>query len=63
MAEDDGWVVGYAFNAHSGLSEVLVLDARDMSLVCRCKLKHHIPYGLHGQFVPGLTDAMTVIHL
>ena len=62
-AEDDGWLLGYVFNAATGLSEVAVLDARSMDLVCTLKLRHHIPYGLHGQFAQGMTDALTVIHL
>jgi all-trans-8'-apo-beta-carotenal 15,15'-oxygenase len=31
---------------------LVIVDARDLSLVARLQLKQHIPYGLHGSFVP-----------
>jgi all-trans-8'-apo-beta-carotenal 15,15'-oxygenase len=48
--EDDGWVLILAFNAAEERSELVILNAQDLSEVARLKLKHHVPYGLHGQF-------------
>jgi all-trans-8'-apo-beta-carotenal 15,15'-oxygenase len=51
-SEDDGWVLILAFNAATERSELVILNAKDMQEVARLKLKHHVPYGLHGQFTP-----------
>lgn len=53
-AEDDGWLLMLAFNAARERSEVVILDARTMQDVARLPLKHHVPYGLHGHFCPGI---------
>jgi all-trans-8'-apo-beta-carotenal 15,15'-oxygenase len=49
-SEDDGWVLVLAFNGESERSELVILDAKELKQVARLKLKHHVPYGLHGQF-------------
>jgi all-trans-8'-apo-beta-carotenal 15,15'-oxygenase len=49
-SEDDGWVLILAFNGESERSELVILDAKELKEVARLKLKHHVPYGLHGQF-------------
>lgn len=51
-AEDDGWVLTLVYNAATARSEVVILDGRDLSQgpVARLRLKHHVPYGLHGSF-------------
>jgi all-trans-8'-apo-beta-carotenal 15,15'-oxygenase len=51
-AEDDGWVLTMVFNAETERSEVVILDARDLNQgpLARLRLKHHVPYGLHGMF-------------
>lgn len=53
-AEDDGWVMTLVFNAAHGRSELVILDAQDISQgpIATLRLKHHVPYGLHGSFVP-----------
>lgn len=50
--EDDGWVLTLVFNAERNKSELVILNARDISQepVAVLKLKHHVPYGLHGSF-------------
>ena len=35
-----------------GASQWVVLDARTMVEVARVRLRHHLPYALHGQWVP-----------
>jgi all-trans-8'-apo-beta-carotenal 15,15'-oxygenase len=52
--EDDGWLMVMVYNAEFDRSELVILDARDLTqgAIARLKLKHHIPYGLHGTFTP-----------
>ncbi|MEO0540254.1 MAG: carotenoid oxygenase family protein [Cyanobacteria bacterium P01_A01_bin.105] len=52
QAEDDGWVLLQTYNAATRKSELHILTAQDLAPVATLKLKHHIPYGLHGSFVP-----------
>ena len=53
-AEDDGWLLTLVYNAAHERSEVVILDARNLHQepVARLRLKHHVPYGLHGSFTP-----------
>lgn len=51
-AEDDGWVLTLIFNAESERSELVILEATNLQPVATLKLKHHVPYGLHGSFTP-----------
>ncbi|MBM0740653.1 carotenoid oxygenase family protein [Phormidium sp. CLA17] len=49
-AEDDGWVLVMTFDASRDRSDLVILDAHNLSEVARLHLKHHVPYGLHGSF-------------
>lgn len=52
--EDDGWVLTLVYDAEHHRSDVVILDGRDLTKgpLARLHLKHHVPYGLHGSFVP-----------
>lgn len=52
--EDDGWVLALVYDATHHRSDLVILDARDFNqgAIARLHLKHHIPYGLHGNFTP-----------
>jgi all-trans-8'-apo-beta-carotenal 15,15'-oxygenase len=52
-SEDDGWVLGLVYDSDQHRSDVVILDAKDFNkgAVARLHLKHHVPYGLHGNFV------------
>ena len=52
VAEDEGWVLCLTYNAARRCSDLIILDARTISTgpIARLKLKHHVPYGLHGSF-------------
>jgi all-trans-8'-apo-beta-carotenal 15,15'-oxygenase len=54
--EDDGWVLSLVYDAAHHRSDVVILDARNLNrgAIAKLHLKHHIPYGLHGTFAPGL---------
>ena len=46
-------LLSVVFDARSGNSFMLVLDAADLTELARAEAPHHIPYGFHGQFVSG----------
>jgi all-trans-8'-apo-beta-carotenal 15,15'-oxygenase len=50
-AEDDGWLCGWMFDAAKRVSAFAVLDAKDMRQLAMLRLRHAVPYGLHGTFV------------
>ena len=58
-AEDDGWILGLFYNAESRCSELAILDAQKITQgpVATLKLRHHVPYGLHGNFTQELVMA------
>ncbi|MCK6520332.1 carotenoid oxygenase family protein [Myxococcota bacterium] len=51
-AEDDGWLLTFVFDEGAGRSELVVLQAQDLSLVARVLLPVRVPYGFHGDWVP-----------
>lgn len=53
QAEDDGWVLTLVYDSSHHRSDVVILDGRDLNQepVATVHLKHHIPYGLHGNWV------------
>lgn len=54
--DDDGWILTLVYDAARDRSDVVILDAKDLNrgAIARLHLKHHVPYGLHGSFAPGL---------
>ncbi|MCF4966086.1 carotenoid oxygenase family protein [Nostoc sp. CMAA1605] len=52
QTEDDGWLLVVVYDAAYHRSDVVILDARDLDrgVIAKLHLKHHIPYGLHGNF-------------
>lgn len=55
VAEDDGYVVSYVHDEREARSEVVVLDAADVTAppVCRLGLPRPVPLGFHATWVPG----------
>jgi all-trans-8'-apo-beta-carotenal 15,15'-oxygenase len=55
-AEDQGWILSVVYDAAHHRSDVVILDGAAIAQgpVARLHLKHHIPYGLHGNFTPKL---------
>jgi all-trans-8'-apo-beta-carotenal 15,15'-oxygenase len=53
-AEDDGWVIVLLYNGERRCSDLVILEAQNLTAgpIARLKLPHHVPYGLHGSFVP-----------
>jgi beta,beta-carotene 9',10'-dioxygenase len=52
--EDDGIVLSVVLNAYRGNSFLLVLDAHTFEEIGRAEVPHHIPFGFHGQYFPGV---------
>lgn len=52
--EDDGVIVTLVFDAVAKLTSVIGLDARDLAAqpLFVGRLRHHVPFSLHGFFVP-----------
>lgn len=53
QSEDDGWVITLMYNAARRCSDLVILDGRHLTAgpLTILKLRHHVPYGLHGSFV------------
>jgi carotenoid cleavage dioxygenase len=54
-AEDDAWLTMFAYNNHTGLSEVWIYDAADIAAgpTCRLGLPTRVPLGFHATWVSG----------
>ena len=50
--EDHGWLLITIYRPEEHRSDLLVLDAADLSTVCRARLPHHESPGFHGTWVP-----------
>jgi all-trans-8'-apo-beta-carotenal 15,15'-oxygenase len=56
--EDDGWIVTLVYQADRDATDVVILEARDLTVIAKLHLPHHLPFGLHGSwtdetFLPG----------
>jgi all-trans-8'-apo-beta-carotenal 15,15'-oxygenase len=50
QSEDDGWLMTLVFDSDRQATDVVILDARDLSVTAKLHLPHHLPYGLHGSW-------------
>jgi carotenoid cleavage dioxygenase-like enzyme len=53
-AEDEGYLMTYVYDGNTGSSDLLILDAQDMSrpALAQVHLPVRVPYGFHGNWVP-----------
>ncbi len=51
-AEDDGWILGLIWNGARCGSDLVILDAADLSEQAVLPLPLALPYGLHGSWAP-----------
>jgi all-trans-8'-apo-beta-carotenal 15,15'-oxygenase len=49
-SEDDGWIVTLVYQADRHGTDVVILAARDLAVVAKLHLPHHLPFGLHGSW-------------
>ncbi len=52
MSEDDGYIISNVYCSKDHRTDVVVLDAKTLDLLCRIGLEHHVPYQFHGDFMP-----------
>ena len=50
--EDAGWVLDVVWNGSRSASDLVILDASDLSVLCVVELPLAIPHGLHGSWSP-----------
>jgi carotenoid cleavage dioxygenase len=62
MAEDDGFLMTFVYDGERNASELLVLDAQDLSAspLARVLLPARVPFGFHGSWVPDGWDGPSV---
>jgi all-trans-8'-apo-beta-carotenal 15,15'-oxygenase len=48
QSEDDGWLITLVYEGDQQATDVVILNAIDLSVVAKLHLPHHLPYGLHG---------------
>ncbi|GGM52491.1 carotenoid cleavage dioxygenase [Longimycelium tulufanense] len=51
-AEDDGILMGYVYNAETGRSDLVLLDAGTLDTVATIHLPVRVPDGFHGNWLP-----------
>ena len=53
-SEDDGWLMGYVYDAATDRSDLVILDAHDFTAppVATVHLPARVPYGFHGSWIP-----------
>ncbi|MDJ0597389.1 MAG: carotenoid oxygenase family protein [Crocosphaera sp.] len=51
-SEDQGWVLVMIYDGHKHRSDIVILDGENLEKepIATLHLKHHIPYGLHGNW-------------
>ena len=47
-------LLSVVLDAAAGTSFLLALDATDLTEIARARVPHHIPFGFHGSYFPGL---------
>ena len=50
-AEDDGWLMGYVVNLQTQASELVILNAGDLSHQASVQIPSRIPSGFHGNWI------------
>lgn len=50
--DDEGWLLSYVFDAATDRSELVVVDARDLTEAARVHLPVRVPHGFHASWFP-----------
>jgi len=51
--EDDGYIIATVYRSLEHRSDIVILDAATLKLLCTMELTHHVPYQFHGDFLAG----------
>lgn len=62
QAKDEIYVGSYVYNEEENQSYFLLYDGDTNNLVCRLKMPERVPFGFHGQFIPGQELEDHVLH-
>ncbi len=54
VAEDDGVLMGFAYNTDTDRSDLILLDAATLDTVATVHLPARVPYGFHGNWAPSV---------
>jgi carotenoid cleavage dioxygenase-like enzyme len=49
--EDDGFILTTIYRSLEHRSDIAILDAATLKILCLMELQHHVPYQFHGDFV------------
>lgn len=58
-AEDDGVLMGFAYERDTGFSKLVILDAASLATVAEIRLPVRVPHGNHGNWLPTTADLRT----
>ena len=60
--EDDGWLLSYVWDAATDSTDLVILDARDITAdaVARVHLPRRVPFGFHGSWLPAGSPELRV---
>jgi carotenoid cleavage dioxygenase-like enzyme len=50
-SEDDGFILTTIYRSLEHRSDIAILDAATLKILCLMELQHHVPYQFHGDFV------------
>lgn len=58
-AEDDGYLLSYIFDQDTESSELMILDAQNVSAepIACIDLPQRVPFGFHGSWIPSAETA------
>jgi carotenoid cleavage dioxygenase len=57
-AENDGWIISMVSDAGGSHSDLVILDAHDMTETARVHMPRRVPFGFHGNWLPEGSDSM-----
>ena len=52
--EDDGWLLSLVHDEHRTKTDLVILDAHDMTETARIHMPRRVPYGFHANWLPDL---------
>ncbi|MEM7218721.1 MAG: carotenoid oxygenase family protein [Pseudomonadota bacterium] len=50
--EDDGYLLTFVFDQASGTSDLIIVDAQELTQLAAVHIPERVPYGFHGNWVP-----------
>lgn len=60
---DGGWLVGFVHTQTSNGTNLVVLDAANLTVLASIGIPRHVPYGVHSTWIPSTSDNPTKDHL